>query len=442
MRWALLGVILVGVIFSGLSGCEQRTATAPADATASQSTADIEQPSNTVVFLNATIWDGTDAEPVNGASLVVADGRVVAVGSETTPNGAAVVDLGGAFVMPGLINTHGHVNDRWAGDEITDAAEKVRDGLRLYARYGVTTVVSLGGAPDAAFSIGDSIDPAALDHARFYIAGPVVANEDPAAAREQARDNLRRGVDWLKLRVDDNLGRGQKMPWESVEAVLDVGRAAGVPVATHIFYLADAERLLAMGSGMIAHSVRDVPVTDAFVDALERSGVCYVPTLTREVSTFVYGERPDFFDDPFFARGANAAEVARVSDPEFMVAMATSEVAAGYRSALVQAYENLAILYAADARIAFGTDSGPGGRFPGYFEHLELSMMVETGMSAKAALISATSRAAECVGLPDVGTLEPGKWADFLVLAENPLDDIRQTKSLRNVYIAGSEISR
>ncbi len=439
MRWALLGVLIVGMIV-GLNGCEQQTATAPSDATLS--TAGTDEPANTVIFLNATIWDGTDAEPVSGASLVVADGRVVAVGREIAPDAAAIVDLGGAFVMPGLINTHGHVNDRWASDGITDAAERVRDGLRLYARYGVTTVVSLGGAPDAAFSIGDSIDPAALDHARFYLAGPVVTNEDPVAARDQARDNLRRGVDWLKLRVDDNLGRGEKMPWESVEAVLDVGRTAGVPVATHIFYLSDAERLLDMGSGMIAHSVRDVPVTDTFVEALQRSGVCYVPTLTREVSTFVYGERPDFFDDLFFTQGSSAAEVARVSEPEFMAAMASSEVAAGYRKALAQANENLATLAAADARIGFGTDSGPGGRFPGYFEHLELSMMVEAGMSAKGALISATSRAADCVGLPDVGTLEPGKWADFLVLAENPLDDIRQTKSLRNVYIAGSEISR
>lgn len=425
--------VLLGLVFA-LVGCQQQTANAPADTS--------EEPSNAVVFLNATIWDGTDAEPISASSLVVADGRVVAVGTDAPPAGARTVDLGGAFVMPGLINTHGHVNDRWAADEITDGAERIRDGLRLYARYGVTTVVSLGGAPDAAFSIGDSIDPAALDHARFYIAGPVVTNEDPAAAREQARDNLRRGVDWLKLRVDDNLGRGQKMPWESVAAVLDVGKASGVPVATHIFYLADAERLLEMGSGMIAHSIRDAPVTDTFVEALERSGVCYVPTLTREVSTFVYGERPEFFDDPFFMRGANAAEVARVSEPEFMNAMAVSEVAAGYREALVQANANLAALYAADARIAFGTDSGPPGRFPGYFEHLELAMMVDAGMPAKSALISATSRAAECVGLPDVGTLEPGKWADFLVLAENPLDDIRQTKSLQNVYIAGSEIPR
>ena len=230
------------------------------------------------------------------------------------------------------------------------------------------------------------------------------------------------------------------MPWDAVQAVIDVGVDAGVPVATHMFYQADAMQLLNRGTGMIAHSVRDVPVSDAFVTALADADVCYVPTLTREVSTFVYADTPDFFDDPFFLRYASDEQVARVSEPEFQRDMANSEIAAGYRKALDQAMENLRRLSAAGARIAFGTDSGPAGRFPGYFEHLELEMMVEAGMTPEDALISATGRAADCIGLTDVGTLEPGKWADFLVLKDDPTNDITATKSLQRVFLAGEEL--
>lgn len=395
---------------------------------------------NVVAFTHANVWDGTGAPVQSGSTLVVQDGRIVSVSSDVPPAGVETIDLDGAFVIPGLINTHGHVTGNWAGPVVTDAVGRVHDGLVLYARYGVTTVLSLGGAPDEAFALRESFNPEDPGHARFYLAGPVVADRTAADARAQAMANVERGVDWLKLRVDDNLGRAEKMPWEAVEAVFDVSRETGVPVATHIFYRSDAARLIDLGSAMIAHSVRDLPVDDAFISSLDMAGVCYVPTLTREVSTFVYAETPGFFADPFFQRHANAEQLARVSDPEFQSAMASSESAAGYRVALRQAMENLGRMTDAGAAIAFGTDSGPPGRFPGYFEHLELEMMVEAGMTPEQALMSATGEAADCVGLTDVGTLEPGKWADFLVLEDDPTVDISATKSLQRVFLAGREL--
>ena len=348
----------------------------------------------------------------------------------------------GRFVIPGFINAHGHVSGRWADEDVSDVADSVRGDLALYARYGVTTVLSLGGEPAEAFAVRQDQQSGSLDHARFYLAGAIATGDDPAAARAIVTENVALGTDWIKLRVDDNLGTGQKMPWPAVQAVFDGAVAGNKRVATHIFYMQDAERVLDMGSGLIAHSVRDRRVDDPFVTKLLRSGVCYVPTLTREVSTFVYAERPDFFDDPFFLEAAKQSEMDRVSEPQFMAQMAASPSAAGYRKALVQAQENLRILVGSGVPVAFGTDSGPAGRFPGYFEHIEFFLMTEAGLTSREVLLSATAVAADCLELDDVGTLEAGKWADFIVLSEDPIRDIRATRSIESVYIAGNEVRR
>jgi imidazolonepropionase-like amidohydrolase len=87
-----------------------------------------------------------------------------------------------------------------------------------------------------------------------------------------------------------------------------------------------------------------------------------------------------------------------------------------------------------------GTDSGPPARFQGYFEHLEMWMMQDAGLTPMQILHAATGGAAECMGLGETGTLEAGKWADILVMGENPLEDIRHTRSLEQVWIAGNQV--
>jgi len=393
----------------------------------------------TTAFIGATVWDGTGAPAMENATILVREGRVTSVRVDgAAPRGADVVSLSGKFVIPGLINTHGHVSGLWAPEGIEDEVDRVRGDLDLFASYGVTTVNSLGDG-DVVIAARDAASPTDL-RARLFAAGPVIAASDASSARAAALANADAGVDWLKLRVDDNLGTSPKMPWEAVQAVFDVGSERDLRLATHLFYLEDAKRLLQMGTGLLAHSVRDVDVDEAFMSQLRESGVCYVPTLTREVSTFVYAERPDFFDDPFFQERAHRGEVERVSQPDFMERMAGSRSAARYRVALEQAMKNLKALSDAGLPIAMGTDAGPGGRFPGYFEHMELWMMVDAGLTPAQALRSATGVAADCLGTDDRGTLVAGKWADFLVLAEDPLADIEATRSLETVYIAGAAV--
>ncbi len=394
----------------------------------------------TVAFTGATVWDGTGAPARPGLTILVEDGRIAAMGDDVAvPEHAEVVALDGRFVTPGLVNAHGHVTGAWADAADPTPEDAVRGDLRLYARYGVTSVLSLGDDAAALEVAREGVsDP---PHARLLASGPVVTARTPRAAREAAEANVAMGASWLKLRVDDNLGTSDPMPWDAVEAVLEVGSERGVPVATHLFYLDDARRLLAMGTGMVAHSVRDRTVDDAFITELLASGVCYVPTLTRELSTFVYQTRPDFFDDPFFQRHASIEEVERLERPDVRAGFRNSPTADGYRRALDQARSNLVRLHAAGVPVAFGTDSGPAARFPGYFEHLELWMMVDAGLTPVQALRSATSVAAACAGFEDVGTLATGHLADFLVFTEDPSADIRATRSLERVFVGGVEVA-
>lgn len=397
----------------------------------------------TVAYTGATLWDGTGAPAVTDATLLVQDGRILSVeAGGAVPRGAEEVDLSGRWVTPGLVDAHAHVSGRWADSTVTDAEERVEADLLLFARYGVTTVNSLGGEPVEAEAVRGEQDFPAPGRARLHFAGDVVVGPSPMEAELQVIDNADRQVDWIKMRVDDNLGTAEKMPWPAVEAAITAAHGRGLRVATHLFYLADAERLLDLGTDLVAHSVRDTTVPESFALRLRQEGVCYVPTLTREVTTFVYAERPEWFDDPFFLRWASEREMAVVTEPDFQARMAASRAAWQYREALTQAQENLAILVEAGAPVAFGTDSGPAARFPGYLQHLELRLMVDAGLTPEQALRSATSEAAGCLGLSDVGILEAGRWADFLVFEGDPLADIDNTKTLEAVYVGGAEIPR
>jgi imidazolonepropionase-like amidohydrolase len=398
-------------------------------------------PAGAVAFTGARIIDGTGGSPIERGVLLVENGRISAVGSAKTPvpAGARRVDLTGKTIMPGMINAHGHITDVRGFKSSAEfyTPDHVKHQLGVYARYGITTVFSLGGDGAVAIQVRDE-HPAGV--ARLFVAGPVISAVDPEAARRAVDAAKAMTVDLIKIRVDDNLGTGRKMPADAYRAVIDQAHKQGLEVAAHIFYLQDAKDVLSAGGDFIAHSVRDLPVDRAFIDQLRARDVCVCPTLMREVSTFVYESRPAFLDDPFFVRHADAAAVAGVQTDQHQASNRTA-AAARYKSALELAKVNLKQLKQAGVRIAMGTDTGPVARFQGYFEHLELEQMVSAGLSPMQTIVAATSDAARCMNVADrIGTLENGREADFLVLGNNPLDDIRNTRSLESVWIRGTEV--
>src|SRR5262249_46394934 len=113
---------------------------------------------------------------------------------------------------------------------------------------------------------------------------------------------------------------------------------------------------------------------------------------------------------------------------------------AQYPSFLKMAQQNLKKLIDSGVKLGFGTDSGPPGRFQGFFEHWEMELMREAGLTPMQIITAATGSGAEFLGAKDLGTLEAGKWADLIVLGKNPVDDIRNTRTIESVYIGGTKV--
>ena len=261
--------------------------------------------------------------------------------------------------------------------------------------------------------------------------------EADAAVEAQSKKR----VDIVKLWMDDHLGTQKKMPYDIAKAIIDGAHKRGLRVAAHIFYLEDAKRLVEYGVDGLAHSVRDRNVDAALIAAMKKRGTWQIaPTLTREASMFVYASTPEFAADPFFTRGVSAGVVEKLRSPAYQKTIAADPHFDRYRGIFETAKRNLKALADAGVSYGFGTDTGPPGRFPGFFEQWELQLMTEAGLTPMQAIVAATGSAARFLNAKDLGTLEPGRWADLVVLDRDPLQDIRNTRSIHAVFIAGNRL--
>ena len=413
------------------------------------------------VLKNFTLIDGTGRPPVSSAAMIVDNGRISWIGPSAhlkTPAGAEVIDLTGRYVMPGIINLHCHLGNTVGLEQNAKffTRENVEKNLKTYASYGVTTVVSMGTDQDLIFKIREEQRAGRPAEARVYTAGqgfivkggyggiePVnqgvstVAEVEPAVV-EQAQKH----VDLIKLWMDDHLGTKKKMPHEIGKAIIDSAHRHGLPAAAHIFYLEDAKALSGYGVDGLAHSVRDRPVDQALIADMKQHGTWQMAaTLSREASMFVYGSEAPFINDPFFTRGVWPDVLQKLKSPAYQKQISSDPEFNRYRGFFETAKKNLKTLADAGIKYGMGTDTGPPGRFPGYFEHWEMELMVEAGLTPAQVIIAATRSGAEFLHAKDLGTLEPNKSADLIVLRRNPLDNIKNTRTIEAVYIAGNRVN-
>lgn len=403
----------------------------------------------TTALTGARVFDGT-GKVLENATIIIRGDRIDAVGAASAvrvPDGATRVDLAGRTILPGLVNAHGHVGTTVGlrADPNGYTRDNLVRQLRTYADYGVTTVFSLGDDQAEGFKLRDEQTAGTLARARVFVAGPVINANSADTARAATEKVADLKPDLIKIRVDDNLGTSKKMPEEAWRAVLATAHARQLPLAVHLYYLSDAKAVVKAGADFVAHSVRDVPVDAELARDLKARDVCYCPTLTREISTFIYESTPPWVNDPFFTKHVSADIPQQLSDPNRQAQTRASpawKLGQQYKTGLEVAKKNLKALVDQGVRIAFGTDTGPPARFQGFFEHLELEMMVEAGMTPMQALVAATGDAARChKRAGELGTIQAGAYADFLVLSANPLEDIRNTRKIETVYVAGKIIN-
>ena len=414
------------------------------------------------VFENFTLVDGTGRPPVARQAMIVDDGRIRWVGPAAqlkVPAGAERIDLSGKFMMPGIINLHGHIGNTI--DLTQDAKfftrENIEKNLKTYAMFGVTSVVSMGTDQDLIFKIRDEQRAGRPRMTRVYTVGQgfvykgsyggLAGVNQQVSTPEEVEAELDKlaaeKVDLVKFWMDDHLGTFKvKMPYSIGKAIIDGAHRRNFRATAHVFYLADAKQLADYGVNAFAHSVRDQPVDQALIDSMKKHGIwLQAATLSREASMFVYASQPPFAAMPFFTRSVSEKVVSTLKSPQYQKSIRDDPEFARYRPIFEMAKKNLKTLADAGVRYGFGTDTGPPGRFPGYFEQWEMQLMVEAGLTPMQVIQAATKSAAEFLEAKDLGTLEASKWADLIVLDKNPVENIKNTETIQAVYIAGNRVN-
>ena len=392
--------------------------------------------------------------PARGAStIVVENGRILRIdGGFTAPaGGARVIDLRDRYVLPGLIDSHVHLDSDAGGDadlieEVTKSVPAMTLQALANARKtilaGFTTVRNLGDGTGATLALRDAAARGEVDSPRIVDAGKSISTtsghmddtlslaEDLHSAIDQdnlcdgaddcrraVRLQVRRGADVIKIATTGGVnsrigaGLGAQMFDDETRAIVETARLYGKKVAVHAHGTDGINMALAAGAASIEHGT----MLDAeSIRLFKKSGAYLVPTLST-VNGYI--ER--------LAANANAY---------------SADVLPKIRWRISITGENVRKAYPAGVKIAFGTDAGVSkhGRNADEFE-----AMVKYGMPPAEAVKAATVNAADLLGLAaEIGTIEPGKRADIIAVSGDPLTDIAVLKQVRFVMKDGRVIKQ
>ncbi|QOR70962.1 amidohydrolase family protein [Ruania alkalisoli] len=400
-----------------------------------------------IVLTNCATWDGSSATTQTGQAIVIgADGTIEAIGAQAEvlaglgehgTNVPAQVDLGGAVVVPGLVNMHVHLGlglpgpmqDALHGASDAELVLLMAGNAREVLHAGVTTVRLVGETRYTDMALRTAITHGAVDGPRIFTAGHALCctgghghdsdglEADGADGFTHAtRAQLRAGADLIKVCISGGIAGEHEsidtpqLTDEEMAAVLRTAHDWGRKVTAHAGPAPVITRAVELGLDCVEHGYE---LTAELCDLMAARGVSYVPTIT-------VSRCEEFF---------RANQV-----PEWMMNRA---LAAGPRH-----WESLQHAIAAGVEIIMGSDMPPQAPFDGTTATVrEIEFMVEAGMSPHAAMVSATSAGANWLGRAgEIGALVPGAAADLLVLDGDPLADISALRSMHAVVQAGRAV--
>jgi imidazolonepropionase-like amidohydrolase len=439
---------LFGLVASCSSGTSKDTATARPEAP-------------TVTFFSgARLIPGDGSAPMENATFLVDNGKITELGAKgevKAPKGAGRAELDGQTVMPVLVNLNAHPglsNGPSFGPE-NYKRESVLNDLNRYLYYGVAAVVSTGSDPgDVAFQIRDEQRQGKTGGAQLFTAGrgitakggwPTSLQRDipiqvgtEAEARKAVADQAEKKVDFIRIWMD----AAPKLKPELYRAIIDEAHKGNVRVLASAGELADAKDLVKSGVDGLLDSIRDREVDSELIASMKEKNTFYAPGLTALEAKFIYADKPSWLGEQAMREVYPAQLSAYLADTVVVNRFKRNPELPQLRQQYSTAAKNLKKLADGGVKIAFGTNSGSPDTYPGYFEHRELQLMVEAGMTGADAIKAATLTSAEILGLKDLGALKVGKNGDFLALSTNPLEKIENSKEIALMFRGGNQIQR
>jgi imidazolonepropionase-like amidohydrolase len=419
------------------------------------------------ILTNATIIDGTGNPPILHSAIVIRKGKIVNItrGKIAVSPEAVQYDMTGKYIIPELIDCHAHVGNLKGTSTSSDnyTFKNVQRQLFRFQEYGVGAILSMGTEQPIGVGIRDSskvgLIPGATLFSAIYGFGVkgamppesagfthIYRPSTPEEAVAMVRELVPLHPDVIKMWVDDFYGQfrpDQIMKPEIYTAIIKEAHANGIRVAAHLYHLADAHRLVDAGVDIMAHSIRDAEIDDALIAKMKAKHVSYIPTLSLDEFAISYEDDPSWLDSLFFRNSLEPGVYEMITSAPYKQKLSQNPVTAQEKTALPIAMKNLLRLYHAGIPIALGTDAGASPvRAQGFSEHMELELMVKSGLTPMEVLKIATFNGARLLHIDaDRGTLEKGKRADFIVLDRDPTIDIRNTRSIVTVWKNGWIVS-